>query len=511
MMKAISYQHILKSIQNFKSKIWICGIVLSGIFLSPDKVGAQPNYNSANLLNQLTRPSETISKRSSSTDRNFDGNGDSREINPGETLVLADLEGPGIIRHIWNTSASLNPFSASALVLRIYWDGAQKPSVEVPLGDFFGVGFGAKKDFQSFPVSVSSFGRAQNCYWEMPFRKNAKITLTNEAENFGPVYFYYYVDWDKVKSLPDDILYFHARYHQQERAEKGDHVILNTTGKGKYAGTVYSVFQVQNGWFGEGDDRFYIDGEDKPSLVGTGTEDYFGDAWGFREFAGPFHGVTNYEGPLTGDRVSAYRWHITDPVSFSKSLKLTIEHRGSNVDWQGKQSSGSDERPDRISSVAFWYQTPVVYTNTPLPAASKRIPPYQISLAATLKVSALPEKIKKGKEGVFFEPGTPDGQLNFEFQVKKSGRYKVSAILFDDLFGANYQPMVDGKMAGPELDLCSKGSDWNEYVLGLFDLSEGTHYLSFQGKGASSKHQTVLPNKFSMGISSLILLDLNDL
>ncbi len=495
---------------NLMKKLIIASIVFCFVIAS-QAIHAQSSFTGQTMLNHLIRSSENISKRSSSTDPNFDGNGDSREINSGETLVLADLEGPGIIRHLWNTSASLYPFSANALVLRIYWDNATKPSVEVPLGDFFGVGFGAKKDFQSIPVSVSSYGRAQNCYWEMPFRKHAKITITNEAQGFGPVYFYYYVDWDKVKSLPEDILYFHAQYHQQARAVKGDHVVLNTVGKGNYVGTVYSVFQVQNGWFGEGDDRFYIDGETKPSVVGTGTEDYFGDAWGFREFAGPFHGVTNYEGPLTADRVTAYRWHIPDPVCFNKALKFTIEHRGSDVDWQGKQSSGSNERPDRISSVAFWYQTPVAYTDAPLPPANDRIPPYQITLAATLKISATPEKIKKEKEGIYFEPGTSDAQINLEFQIKKTGRYKVSAILFDDLFGGRYQPQIDGKIAGVELDMCSKGSDWKEYVFGLFDLTEGTHYLSFRCKGASPNHRSILPDKFSIGISSLILLNLDDL
>jgi len=125
------------------------------------------------LLDQLIISSNGQSKRSSSTDSNFNGNGDSKEIAPGETLVLADLEGPGIIKHIWNTSASLYPFSVRALVLRIYWDNSEKPSVEVPLGDFFGVGLGAKKDFQSLPVSVSSHGRARTCFWRMPFKKHS--------------------------------------------------------------------------------------------------------------------------------------------------------------------------------------------------------------------------------------------------------------------------------------------------------------------------------------------------
>ncbi len=379
---------------------------------------AQTNSTIENsLLDQLTIFSNGQSKRSSSTDSNFNGNGDSKEILPGETLVLADLQGPGVIIHIWNTSASLNPYSARALVLRIYWDGAEKPSVEVPLGDFFGVGYGAKKDYASLPVSVSLHGRAQNCFWRMPFKKHAKITLSNDLPGFGQAYFYYYVDWEKVESLPEDVLYFHARYHQQTPAKPGDHIILNTTGRGNYIGTVYSVLQTKNGWFGEGDDRFYIDGEQIPSIQGTGTEDYFGDAWGFREFAGSFHGVPLYEGPLAGDRVTAYRWHIADPIRFRKSLKFSIEHRGSVVDNQGNQLSGSNERADWVSSVAFWYQTPIVFSDQVLPPASQRIPPYQIELAAGLKIKATPDKITREKVGVNFEPEIPDGEIEFELVV----------------------------------------------------------------------------------------------
>ena len=151
------------------------------------------------ILEQLTHLSTAQSRRVSSSDANFNGNGDSKEIMPGETFILADLEGPGIIKHIWNTTASLNPFYPNALILRIYWDNAEKPSIEVPLGDFFGVGHGKNKDLESLPISVSSLGRSRSCFWDMPFKKHAKITLTNEMQGFGPFELYYYVDWEKVK------------------------------------------------------------------------------------------------------------------------------------------------------------------------------------------------------------------------------------------------------------------------------------------------------------------------
>lgn len=475
-------------------------------------LSAQMNSSFDNsLLDQLSISSKGQSKRSSSTDENFKGNGDSKEIFPGETLVLADLEGPGIITHIWNTCASLNPFSARALILRIYWDGAEKPSIEVPLGDFFGVGHGAKKDFQSFPVSVSSLGRSRSCFWRMPFQKHAKITLSNELPGFGPVFFYYYVDWEKVDKLPDDILYFHARYHQQTPAKPGDHVILNTTGRGNYVGTVYSVHQVKNGWFGEGDDRFYIDDEVVPSIQGTGTEDYFGDSWGFREFAGSFQGVSLYEGPLAGDRVTAYRWHIPDPIRFKNSLKFSIEHRGSVIDQQGNKLSSSKERADWLSSVAFWYQMPIVFSDADMPPASERIAPYQIYIASGLKMNASPDKVRKEDVGIHFEPETPDGEIEFEFEVKESGRYKFSAVLVDGIFGGMYQPLIDDQAAGPVLDMVSKGGDWTEYSFGTFQLDQGKHRFKLIGKGASPNRRPSLPEKFSIGISSIMLLRLEDL
>ncbi len=493
-------------------KPWFPFITVLCFFTQAGLLSAQTVFSPyQSMLDQLTIPSNNHSKRSSSTDSSFHGNGDSKEILPGETLVLANLQGPGIIKHIWNTSASVFPFSARSLVLRIYWDGSEKPSVEVPIGDFFGVGHGAKKDFQSLPVSVSSFGRSRTCFWRMPFKKQAKITVSNELAEFGPVYFYYYVDWEKVESLADDILYFHARYHQQTPAKAGDHVILNTTGRGNYVGTVYSAHQVKTGWFGEGDDRFYIDGEKIPSIQGTGTEDYFGDAWGFREFAGPFQGVPLYEGSLAGDRVTAYRWHISDPIRFQKSLLFSIEHRGSVIDQQGNKLSSSGQRADWLSSVAFWYQAPIAFSDTALPPAIKRLPPYQIMLASSLKMQATPDKTKTELVAVHFEPEMPDGAIEFEFEVKTAGRYKISAVLVDGVFGSRYQPLVDGKPAGPILDMLSKGGNWREYSFGLFKLEQGKHKFKLQGQGASPNRRPSLAQKFTIGISSLVLLRLEDL
>ncbi len=471
-----------------------------------------PGEAERDLLVRITQSQPGRTRRASSSDENLDGNGDSKTILPGQTLVLADLDGPGVITHFWNTTASLNPFSGRSLVLRMYWDGAERPSVETPLGDFFGVGHGAKAEFQSVPVGVSSLGRSRNCFWRMPFRKHAKITLTNENVKLGPVPFYYYIDWEQLDELPETTLYFHARYRQQFPAKPGDHVLLETTGRGHYVGTVYSAHQVKTGWFGEGDDRFFIDGEELPSIRGTGTEDYFGDAWGFREFAGPFHGVTLFEGVMAGDRVSAYRWHLNDPIRFTKSLKASIEHRGSVYSEQdGKSLSSSGEREDWISSVAFWYQTPAVTWDEPLPPAAKRTAPYQILLSTGLTMRATPDKTEKSLAGITFRPETPDGQIEFDFEIEEPGRYRFSAVLLDSVFGSRYQPFLDDEPLGPVLDMNSKGGDWREYVFDLHDLDAGTHTFKLSGRGASPNRRTIGPKLHAIGISTLILLRMQDM
>ena len=463
-------------------------------------------------LDQLTRWQDARTRRESSSDPDLASNGDSRVIKEGETLVLADLAGPGAITHLWNTVASLDPFYARSLVLRIYWDGMEKPSIEAPLGDFFGVGHGAIADFHSQPVSVSSYGRSRTCWWRMPFRKSARITLTNERRGFGDAEVYFYVDWEKLPELPEDTLYFHARYRQEFPARPGDYTILETRGRGNYVGTVFSVQQVTNGWFGEGDDRFSIDGEKLPSLRGTGTEDYFNDSWGFRPFAAPYHGVTVYEGVFAGDRVSAYRWHVADPIRFRESLRFTIEHRGSRVTDEGRKVSSSGERPDWVSSVAFWYQTPPVAGGEPLPPATNRVAPYRVLPARQLALHADPPGVLRSEdEGMIYEPGRPDARLDCEFEVTEPGRYQVAAVLILSLFSGRYQPFVDGQPVGPELDLCVREEDWTWFSFDLHDLKAGKHTLKFEGRGASTHHRTKAQPRFAIGVSSVVLLRLEDL
>jgi hypothetical protein len=332
-----------------------------------------PSSSSPGPLAGLDAPKTFRARRSSSADLNWqNGNGDARPIQPGETLTLSELDGPGRIVHIWSTVAG-PPDYPRALVLRIYWDGAAEPAVEAPLGDFFASGMNLQREVNSLPVSVNSKGRAYNCWWPMPFHKSARITVTNDSRS--PVIgFFWYVDWQKLKDLPADTPSFHAQYRQESPCRPGDYLILDAEGKGHYVGTVYSTMQREGNWIGEGDDRFYIDGETTPSLRGTGTEDYFGDAWGFFEFQRPFNGAVTVEGWAPGNITSVYRWHIADPIPFERSLKVTIEHKGPRISVDNQVLHTFSERFDNFSTVAFWYQTGRAKRFADIPPLAERFP-----------------------------------------------------------------------------------------------------------------------------------------
>jgi len=296
-----------------------------------------------------------------------DSNDDSKRPVPGETLVLADLEGPGIVTHMWITVAANEYAWPRLLRFRVYYNGHKTPSVDVPFGDFFASAHGYERNIDSLMIRNSSNGRSRNCYWPMPFHKSCKITVTNEGSRRVSM-FYYQIDWQKHKQLPLDIGYFHTYYRQELPAVGGRHYeILNVKGEGHLVGALLSVVQTEQEWFGEGDDLFYVDGSPTPVMEGTGTEDYFNDAWSLRVSNGLFTGVPIAEGRGVGARLSGYRWHLPDPVPFKKSLRFLIEHKGW-VRLGDGLTDGFRERYDLWSSVAFWYQKGV---NEDLPE-----PPY---------------------------------------------------------------------------------------------------------------------------------------
>jgi len=314
-----------------------------------------------NFLQSLGERQNYRSKRISSFDPTG-GNRDALTIAPGQTAVLAEIKGPAAIHHIWMTVAA-EPFYGRKLILRIYWDGEDTPSVEAPLGDFFAVGHGLNRNLVSIPIVRSSEGRALNCYWYMPFRWSARITITNEGSR--PVgSFYYHIDYRELDDLPPDAPYFHAQYRQETPCEPGrNYLILEAVGKGHYVGCNLSVLQQAMGWWGEGDDMIYVDGEETPSLHGTGSEDYFSDAWGMREGQNLYYGCPLQEEDFQmGAKATVFRFHLPDPIPFSKSIRVTIEHGHAN------------DRSDYYSSVAYWYQTEPHQPFPPLPSVEKRLP-----------------------------------------------------------------------------------------------------------------------------------------
>jgi D-arabinan exo alpha-(1,3)/(1,5)-arabinofuranosidase (non-reducing end) len=289
-------------------------------------------------------------------------------------------EGPGVITHIWFTIAARSGDHLKELVLRGYWDGSTKPSVEAPVGDFFGLNLNAYTIYESQYLACSP-GRSLNAYFAMPYRRSARFTVTNEGtQEVGA--FYSNIDFMRVPRLPEDALYFHAQYRQAAPCVavtgsdpklnpdgRPNYVYMETRGRGHLMGVTLGVLLNANGWWGEGDDMIFIDDEDRPSIVGTGSEDYFLGSWNFggRDGAIPFSHAM-YGAPLivnaerTGGRYCCYRWHGDNPVTFNRSLKHTMEHGHAN------------DRGDNFYSCAYWYQS-APFTDFPsLPVASQRIP-----------------------------------------------------------------------------------------------------------------------------------------
>ncbi len=466
----------------------------------------------ASLLESVSRGQTFRALRESSSKEDLTENRDNRPIEPGETLVLGEMEGPGIITHIWTTINARDPFYGKSLVLRIYWDDSEAPSVEVPFGDFFGVGHGAEAGFTSAPIVCAARGRARTAFWRMPFAKRARVTITNESDTHRVDSFYYYLDWERHETLPADSLYFHARYRQETPAKPGNYVILDVTGRGQYVGTVYSVLQAETGWFGEGDDFFYVDGEAYPSLRGTGTEDYFGDAWGFREFATPMFGVPLYDGVFPGDRVTAYRWHLPNPVPFRESLRLEIEHKGSIFTDDAAFLGQFFERYDWISSVAFWYHEKPIAAGDPLPPVNERTPPYAIIWPDKLNVDADPLLVlQQTPTSISYLPQKEEARISVTFAVEKAGRYQVSGMFEHNVLGGVYEVFLDGSSVGKTLNLQNEttGSDW--VMLDLHDLAEGEHTLRFEGRPLPPGQRTRMPRIHGFGLRNLVLLRLEDL
>lgn len=375
------------------------------------------------MFKDLTKVKHARSARLSSWDHSG-RNQDYWEIPAGESITLGEIEGPACITHIWMTSScrkvkepglidpemqakaapvmeihpalgviwdAYDPFYYRKALIKITWDDQDTPSVLAPLGDFFCIGNSYPGNFTSLPFNVSlkpeeagKYGApcSVSCYFPMPFNKKAKIEIVNENEL--PFILYFYIDYEMYKEpMADDTAYFHASWHRESPCDgwgpdlqtnspevnsvtnldgEGNYVVLEAEGAGHYVGCNLSVKHYQGSWWGEGDDMFFIDGEETPSINGTGTEDYFNHAWGMQRNNAPFFGTILHEGDNTEGIHTAYRFHVTDPVRFEKSIKVTIEHGHAN------------HLSDDWSTTAYWYQTmPTKKPLTILPV-EKRIP-----------------------------------------------------------------------------------------------------------------------------------------
>ena len=475
---------------------------------------------------RLTEPKNFTAHRASSNNPDWNSNDDSQRPIPGETTVLADLHGPGVVNHLWMTIADNEYGWPRLLRLRVYYDGSETPSVDAPVGDFFAVGNGVEGEVESFMVRNSSDGRARNCYWPMPFRKSCKITVTNEGRRRVTM-LYFHVDWSKVPSLPAHTPYFHARYRQAlpAPADGSNYEFLNVRGKGHYVGTVMSVVQAEAGWFGEGDDYFWVDGQ-KPSIEGTGSEDYFNDAWGLHVNDGPHYGVTVAEGTGLGSRMTAYRWHLLDPIPFTKSLKAEIEHKGWTYNADGTVKSAFGERTDLISSVAFWYQEGIAKDQPPVPYGSARLPQgnaLQIEVEKSLaeckaeggKVSLSPE-LFWSKDVILFEGQGKGSKIDVPFDLPEDGDYELYTEVAQAADYGIYTVLLDGKPAhAPQLEH-EPGADirpqtqFDGYALetyvglahlvGWVRLAKGRHTLTYVclGKNEAS-------SGYNVGVDNIVL------
>ncbi|HMB91081.1 MAG TPA: glycoside hydrolase family 172 protein [Rhodothermales bacterium] len=284
-----------------------------------------------------------------------------RSIAASETVTIMDHAGPGVIRHIWITCDSR--FYRDA-ILRIYWDGAEQPSVECPIGDLFCCAWKERQNILAQPVNVNPSG-GMNMYFPMPFREHARITVENEAAE-DLAHFFYTINFT-LEPVSADALYFHAQWRRTNPLPyQTDYVMLDgVRGQGQYVGTFMAWQQNNKGWWGEGEIKMYLDGDTEyPTICGTGTEDYFGGAWCFGEnYSAPYLGYQKISGTDVGSRMTMYRFHVLDPVFFKQDLRVTMQALG----WRKEQRYLPLQ--DDIASVVYWYQT---LPHAPFPSLPSR-------------------------------------------------------------------------------------------------------------------------------------------
>jgi hypothetical protein len=498
-------------------------IIATGILLAASFTDCHGNF-----MADLARPQSGRSMRATSTGRLPDSNEpdpqsnrDNSNVAPGQTKVLLDVKGPGVITHIWLTFLEPEPHpwakAGSAnhqeMLLRMFWDGSERPGVEAPVGDFFANCFGKRSEVISLPVIVED-ADSYNCFWHMSFRKSARIEIVNESEK--PISLLYYnIDWIRKKSLPKETPYFYAQYRQEYPVQAGkDYVVLETKGKGHYVGTVLAVRTRSPAWFGEGDEKIYIDGEEKPSIWGTGTEDYFLSAWGLKTTGTPYFGVPFFDQwGIVGGHTSAYRWHINDPIVFNKGIKVTFEHYGwISPDENPEYKSHSwNEREDDYSSVAFWYQAGRPTFEAHAPHAKERTLP-RLDLIFPAKQFVDEQFHGQGKAveqnlGIYpaghllYMPSAQEGawvEIPFEVTAKEPRRLLLNMTTSYDY--GKYQAYLDKVKLGDAIDLYSGQTANREFHLLDFWPEPGKYTLRLECLGKNP-----LSGGYYLGIESVRL------
>lgn len=496
-------------------------------------------------MEDLAKPHEGRSRRATSTmrvgevrrgggelklDPKADPKGDLEEtsnfdnfrVPAGQTHVLLDEKGPGVITHIWITFLGPEPqgwakegsANHQEMLLRMFWDDNPRPAVEAPVGDFFANCFGQRREVVSLPVVVED-ADSYNCFWHMPFRKSARIEIENQSEKQIAL-LYYNIDWIKKDKLPKNTPYFYAQYRQEYPVEHGkDYVILDTKGKGHYVGTVLAVRTRSPSWFGEGDEKVYIDGEAKPSIWGTGTEDYFLSAWGLKTTSTPFFGVPYFDQwGIVGGHTAAYRWHVNDPLVFNTGIKVTLEHFGwiSPDENPNYKATSWNERQDDYASVAFWYQTGTPAFDARAPHARERRLPSLERVTAYARDFADAAHHGEGDANkqsldffdgpqLLYKPQKAEGawlEMPVEVKKKEPLRLLVNATKSYD-FG-RYQASLNGVKLGQPADFYAAKTANEEVHLLDFWPEPGTYTLRLECTGKNPASQG-----YYLGIESVRL------
>ncbi len=440
------------------------------------------------------------------------GNADFRTVAPGETITLFDYKGAGIVRRFWVTIAPRAEMTIHRqAILRMYWDGETMPSVEAPIGDFFGVGFGEQRDYISLPLNQTSGG--YNCYWPMPFHRSARWTLTNMSKRRIDA-FYYNIDFTAYDKLPKEILHFHAQWRRENPTRPNvNYTILEAVGQGHFVGAALFMQNRRGRGLGflEGDEMIYVDGEKTPSIIGTGTEDYFSSGWYYDRgvYSAPYHGI-NIKDETLG-RISTYRWHIEDAMPFKKSLKVTIEHGHAN-----------DHEGD-YSSIAFWYQSE---PHAPFPAFPTDpdlllpyVPPPPFKLPGAIEVESLAAVAKatqgavttqemeifgnhwSGGSHLWWRPSESGAALSLPLKAETEGEYEIVAYFTKAPDYGSIRLTLNDAPLGQEINLYDENVVATGAVsLGKVRLKSGENLLKIIVTGKDSRSRG-----FLVGIDAIVL------